>query len=134
MIDITVQGIPCEFNETALDDFDMLENLASMEQGNITALVSFAKGIFGEEQLENIKKSIRRDDGVCHLSDMNNFIGQAMAEAARVKKAEAKTSIPCPLPEKAPRAGTRRPSAIFRPELRPNGRGLLCVPRGGLSV
>lgn len=90
MIDITVQGIPCEFNETALDDFDMLENLASMEQGNITALVAFAKGIFGEEQLENIKKSIRRDDGVCHLSDMNNFIGQAMAEAARVKKAEPK--------------------------------------------
>lgn len=90
MLDICVQGIPCVFNDTALDDFDMLEKLEQMEQGNITALVGFAKGIFGEEQLGNIKDQLRGDDGVCHLSDMNGFISQCIVAASEAKKAEAK--------------------------------------------
>lgn len=90
MIDINVQGVPCVFNDQALDDFDMLENLAAMEQGNITAMVSFAKGIFGEEQLANIKDSIRREDGICHLTDMSAFISESVVAASKAKRVEPK--------------------------------------------
>lgn len=90
MIDITVQGVPCVFNDQALDDFDMLENLAAMEQGNIIAMVAFAKGIFGDEQLENIKDSIRREDGICHLTDMSAFISESVVAASKAKRVEPK--------------------------------------------
>ena len=90
MIDIEVMCIPCEFNEAALDDFDMLEKLNDMESGNLTAMVAFARGIFGEEQLENIKSKLKGDDGICHLTDMAMFINKAMTEAAKAKKAEPK--------------------------------------------
>lgn len=90
MICIEVMGIPCEFNEDALDDFDMLEHMEAMENGNATALVSFARGIFGEEQLSNIKSQLKGDDGICHLATMTEFIGEAMNEAAKSKRAELK--------------------------------------------
>lgn len=90
MIDIEVRGIPCVFNDGALDDFEMLELLASMEAGNVTALVGFAKGVFGDEQLDNIKSQLRGPDGVCRLTDMNDFISEAMQAAAGAKKADPK--------------------------------------------
>lgn len=95
MIDIEVRGIPCVFNDGALDDFEMLEKIEQMESGNITALVSFAKGIFGEEQLGNIKSQLRDADGVCRLTEMNDFISECMNEVARIRRGEVKTSLPC---------------------------------------
>lgn len=90
MIDIEVRGIPCLFNENALDDFEMLEKLEQMESGNIIAMVSFARGIFGEEQLENIKTQLRGDDGVCRLSDVSDFIGECMQAAAEARRVDLK--------------------------------------------
>lgn len=90
MINIEVRGIPCAFNDDALDDFEMLEKLEQMENGNIVAMVSFAKGIFGEEQLDNIKTQLRGDDGVCRLSDVSEFIGEAMQAASNAKRVELK--------------------------------------------
>ena len=90
MIDITVQGVPCVFNDQALDDFDMLEKLADMDNGNVTAMVGFARGIFGKEQLENIKSQLRGEDGICHLEDIASFINESIVEASRAKMAEPK--------------------------------------------
>lgn len=90
MIDIEVKGIPCVFNDDALNDFDMLEHLAALKQGDITELVPFAKGIFGEEQLENIKSQLRDDLGICRLTDMDEFINEAMQTAASARKADPK--------------------------------------------
>ena len=90
MLEIEVRGIPCLFNENALDDFEMLEKLEQMESGNITAMVGFARGIFGEEQLDNIKTQLRGEDGICKLSDVSDFIGECMQAAAEKKKVELK--------------------------------------------
>lgn len=90
MIDIEVRGIPCVFNDGALDDFEMLEKLEQMDNGNIIAMVSFARGIFGEEQLENIKSKLRGEDGVCKLSDMSDFVGECMQAASAAKRVEPK--------------------------------------------
>lgn len=90
MIDIEVRGIPCVFNDDALDDFEMLEKIEQMESGNVTALVSFAKGIFGEEQLDNIKSQLRGEDGICRLTTMNAFVSECMNAVAKAKRAEAK--------------------------------------------
>lgn len=129
MLDIEVRGIPCVFNEDALDDFEMLEKLALMEGGNVTAMVGFAHGIFGEEQMDNIKSQLRGEDGICRLSDVSEFIGECLQAAAARKKAGPKTSAPCPSYQEAPGPGARRPPALLRPEPRPDGRRLRRVPR-----
>lgn len=90
MVDIIVQGIPCVFNDKALDDFDMLEKLDDMGNGNVTAMVGFARGIFGSEQLDNIKSQLRGDDGICRLEDMAAFINASIVEASKARKAEPK--------------------------------------------
>lgn len=90
MINIEVRGIPCVFNDDALDDFEMLEKLEAMESGNVTAMVSFARGIFGSEQLDNIKTQLRGDDGICRLSDMGDFIGECMQAASDEKMVDLK--------------------------------------------
>ena len=90
MIDIEVQGIPCVFNDEALSDFEMLEKLAALKDGDITALVAFSCGIFGMEQFGNIKESLRDENGVVQLLDVNNFVNQAVMAAAEVKRANEK--------------------------------------------
>ena len=90
MIDIEVQGIPCVFNDEALSDFEMLEKLAALKDGDITALVAFSRGIFGMEQFDNIKESLRDENGVVQLLDVNNFVNQAVMAAAEVKRANEK--------------------------------------------
>lgn len=90
MINIEVRGIPCVFNEDALDDFEMLEKLEQMENGNVTAMVGFARGVFGEEQLDNIKTQLKGSDGICRLSDMSDFIGECMQAASDANKVELK--------------------------------------------
>lgn len=98
MVNIEVRGIPCVFNDGALDDFEMLEKLEQMENGNVTAMVGFARGIFGEEQLDNIKSQLRGDDGICRLSDVGEFIGECMQAASEAKRVEPKTNLPCLCP------------------------------------
>lgn len=90
MINIEVRGIPCVFNDDAMDDFDMLEYMERMTNGDVIALVPFAKGVFGEEQMANIKDSLRGESGVCKLSDMSAFVNECVQEAANVKRASAK--------------------------------------------
>lgn len=90
MIDIEVRGIPCLFNDEALDDFEMLEKLEAMERGNVTAMVAFARGLFGDEQLDNIKTQLRGEDGICRLSEISEFIGECLEAAAGRKKADPK--------------------------------------------
>lgn len=90
MINIEVQGIPCEFNDLALNDFEMLEQLAAMKDGDITALVAVSRGIFGEEQLANIKNSLRDESGIVTLEAVNEFVYQAIMAAAAAKRGEVK--------------------------------------------
>lgn len=90
MIDIEVQGIPCVFDEQALNDFDMLEKLSDMSNGDVTAMVGFARGIFGIEQLDNIKSQLRDEDGICRLDAMAKFVSDAIVAASKAQKAEPK--------------------------------------------
>lgn len=90
MIEIEVRGIPCVFNDTVLDDFETLELLVDMERGDVSAMVGFARRIFGEEQLDNVKSQLRGEDGVCRLTTMFPFIRECIDAAAKAKKSEAK--------------------------------------------
>lgn len=90
MISIEVNGVPCVFNDAALNDFDMLELLEKFESGNRIALVGLARGFFGDEQLENIKSQIRNDDGVCEITAIEEFVSESLHQAAIAKKADVK--------------------------------------------
>lgn len=90
MIDIEVKGIPCVFNEDAMDDFEVLKHLAKLESGNLIALVPFATALFGEEQLENITTQLRDENGVCKRTVMEEFVTEALNQATKKKQAEPK--------------------------------------------
>lgn len=116
MINVEIQGVPCVFNEDPVDDFELLEVLAEIEEGNILKLPQFFIAVFGEEQFANIKESLRGDDGVCRLTDMASFYRETMSAVASAKRADAKTNLPCHRTKGIPGAGARRPSTLLRPE------------------
>lgn len=90
MISIEVRGIPCVMDEAPLDNIEVLEVIAEIEEGNIFKVPEFFKVTFGEEQYANIKKSLKGEDGICHTNDIFEFYRECIEAAAKAKKAEAK--------------------------------------------
>lgn len=90
MISLEVRGIPCVMDDEPLDNIEVLETIAEIEGGNILCIPRFFKAVFGDEQYENIKRSLRDERGVCHASDLLDFYHECLDEAAKTKKAEAK--------------------------------------------
>lgn len=90
MITVEVRGIECSVYDEHMDDFETLELLARLSEGDLTALVGFARVIFGAEQLENIKDALRDEKGIAKVTDVNAFVNEAVTAAAAAKKADAK--------------------------------------------
>lgn len=92
MVDIEVMGIPCAFDDECMDDIELLEVVAEIDGGDMLKLPLFFKAVYGEEQYENIKRSIKREDpdGRVRITTMWDFYKQSMDAAAEAKKADAK--------------------------------------------
>lgn len=90
MVNIEVRGIPCTMDEEPLNNIEVLEVISEIESGDITKLPKFFTVLFGEEQYENIKDSLRNDDGICRVNTLVEFYRESIDAAAKAKKAEAK--------------------------------------------
>ena len=90
MITVEVRGIECNVRDERMDDFETLELLARLSEGDLTALVGFARAIFGAEQLEEIKDALRDENGIAKATDVNTFVQEAVTAAAAAKKADSK--------------------------------------------
>lgn len=90
MIEIEVREIPCAFNEEALRDYEVMEAVVGMSDGRITDTVKVARALFGDEQMDNIKRSLRDDKGVVDIYDVQAFVVEAIQAAGAARKAEAK--------------------------------------------
>ena len=89
-VHVEVDGIPVDVRAESLGDFEMLEWMADITDGNILSLPKFARRFFGEEQFTNVKESLRNEEGVCDVADMTKFVLDCMQAAAEAKKAELK--------------------------------------------
>lgn len=89
MVTIEVRGIPCAINEN-FDDIELVEIAVAIERGDSSKRLDYCKKILGEEQYENVKESLRGDDGVCKFSDVYALVEECVVRASEMRHAEAK--------------------------------------------
>ena len=87
---IEVDGIPMSIDRNTFDDFRILGLAADYQDGDLTVLYKLAVAILGEEQLENVLKSVEETRGHASIAYMGEFLGKLMQKAAEAVRGEAK--------------------------------------------
>ena len=72
----TESGFVYELEEESLDDYELLENLCDIDNGDVTKLVTMARRLLGEEQLESLKDHVRNEKGRVSMEKMGEEISQ----------------------------------------------------------
>ena len=80
----TTSGFSFDVEDVKLDDFELLEDLVLVDEGHPGKVVSVLKRLLGNEQYQNLKEHVRKDDGVVHSTDM----GVALKEIFEALKAK----------------------------------------------
>ncbi len=67
----TSNGFNYEIGEEALDDYELLEALASVDRGNFEDIVIVVKLLLGEYQLDKLKDHLRKGGRVSSRAIVN---------------------------------------------------------------
>ncbi len=59
----TESGFEYEIDDEVLDDYELLETLCDIDNGNNSLITRAARQILGEEQLNALKEHLRNDNG-----------------------------------------------------------------------
>lgn len=81
---ITASGFKCRISEDVMDDWDLLETLRKLDQGEPHLVIDAFKMLLGNEQYENLKEHLRKD-GKLKASDMMNEFADIMTKAKDIK-------------------------------------------------
>ena len=66
----TSSGFEYELDEAALDDYELLEDLCEMDEGNMAKMSSVMNRLIGTEQKERLKEHLRTENGRVPMSKM----------------------------------------------------------------
>ena len=66
----TSSGFEYELDEAALDDYELLEDLCELDEGNMAKTSSVLKRLIGAEQKERLKEHLRTETGRVPMSKM----------------------------------------------------------------
>lgn len=83
---VEVDGIPVVIMRDSMDDMDVLEMLADVSEGSMTAMPRLMRSVLGAEQYKNVKESLKGEDGRTRTSDMTGFFFRAWREAGQAAK------------------------------------------------
>ena len=72
----TTSGFEYELDESALDDYELLEDLCELDEGNISKTISVLNRILGKEQKDRLKEHLRTENGRVPASKMMFEIGE----------------------------------------------------------
>ena len=64
----TSSGFEYELDEAALDDYELLEDLCEMDEGNVAKMSSMLNRLIGTEQKEHLKEHLRTENGRVPMS------------------------------------------------------------------
>lgn len=81
----TESGFEFELNEDYLDDYEMLEKIREIDEGNITVITDVVPSLLGQEQKERLKEHIRKETGKVSIKDMVYELGQILSESQKGK-------------------------------------------------
>jgi len=81
----TENGFNFALNDDAMDDWDLLESLRKIDQGNEQYIIDAAIQLLGEEQYNNLKEFLRKENGKLNASIMASNIMYIIKNAKSLK-------------------------------------------------
>ena len=72
----TSSGFEYELDEAALDDYELLEDLCELDDGNSAKTTSVLNRLLGKEQKDRLKEHLRTESGRVPASKMMIEIGE----------------------------------------------------------
>lgn len=72
----TTSGFEYELDEAALDDYELLEDLCELDEGDISKTISVLNRLLGKEQKDRLKEYLRSKNGRVPASKMMNEMGE----------------------------------------------------------
>lgn len=72
----TTSGFEYELDESALDDYELLEDLCELDEGNTSKTISVLNRLLGKEQKDRLKEHLRSKNGRVPASKMMNEMGE----------------------------------------------------------
>ncbi len=74
----TESGFEYKLDEESMDDYELLENLCAIDNGDSSKITASARQLLGEEQLKALKEHVRNEKGRVSASKMINEITQIL--------------------------------------------------------
>lgn len=78
-------GFAYQIDEAALDDWDLMEDLAKADEGNVSGVISAVKRMLGDEQFKALKDHLRGENGRLKMTDMFSAFKEIMTVSPEVK-------------------------------------------------
>lgn len=72
----TTSGFEYELDESALDDYELLEELCELDAGDTSKTISVLNRLLGNEQKERLKEHLRMENGRVPASKMMLEMGE----------------------------------------------------------
>lgn len=72
----TTSGFEYELDESALDDYELLEELCELDEGDTSKTISVLNRLLGNEQKERLKEHLRMENGRVPASKMMLEMGE----------------------------------------------------------
>lgn len=66
----TTSGFEYEIDGESLDDYELLEDLCELDNGNTAKITSVLNRLLGKEQKEHLKEHLRTENGRVPMSKM----------------------------------------------------------------
>lgn len=81
----TKSGFRYELDEKNMDDYELLENLCDIDNGDIAKIPATARQLLGDEQLKALKDHVRNEEGRVSANKMFEEISQILGESKEGK-------------------------------------------------
>lgn len=78
---VTIKGITVKVEKDALDDFELLDDLAKMQDGDGARITSVAHRLFGDD-FKTVMDGLRGDNGRVSVETASEFISELLAAIA----------------------------------------------------
>lgn len=78
---VEIKGITVSVDKDALDDFELLDDLAKMQDGDGARIAAVAHRLFGD-QFKTVMEGLRGENGRVSVESATEFIGELLTALA----------------------------------------------------
>lgn len=71
-------GFSCEIEEDAMDDMELLDDLAAVDDGKIWRVKNILQRLMGEEKQKELYEALRDENGRVSVTNVSGALGELM--------------------------------------------------------